>query len=932
MRRVAWLAGLIGLGQAVVAGVAFDPQTGSLTTGPEGRVLWRSGEDGLWRIRFRDKTSLSAADFATNAVAGGSFACTTSGTVTRLVWMSSVADVTVEAVSSEDGSSADLRAEVTPHGRESLMLDFPARLRFPAATVKDFIYPGRGNSGPGLALNAKFFEPGTLESPHGWKNVPMYSKGYRHLYGKGLKMQPMDSAPVPLTVTDEGRKWFGSEAVRQLTGWKRPVLRPPAEGQADLVLIDSAAGPYLSACRLGGTGALWRLGVAEKGDMRAWAPPAETYAIRQLLPRLAERQPGRTRIALIALACGPRAGGFVRETVMGWRKALQETVPRGCVYEELTTVLDVRRALASPETLFVLNPYGERFPVDAPENYLARLDDLKAFVKAGGNWCETGGHSFYHALCPTRYLSLSEPYPPLFADFAMLTTRDGYGVALYGVQPRPPHEPWRNPVPFVPGETGVGGDDRGGWFVHAFAVFAKAGETVRTPRVRLRLGTSLDAALADYAEANVLTVPLAEKVRNPAALEALRRAPLLKVIGSAATVRASSEHWPVPTLYHLSNYLKGGFDKEYPDHLPPNAAYGTREEMAELFRALRARGHLVSPYTNPTWWCDHPRGPSFVAAGEAALSVGLDGKAYHERYAKNDGWTVTFWHPDVQRANRETVRQFTQEMPVDILFQDQCGARMWRWDFNPASPSPMAYAEGILSMNEEDARVVPLGTEDGWDQVVNRQTAVCGCAWRVVPTERRPPWRDQYKDVLPPETWRIEPVNLRLFHDKALFYMHDLGAFVTNGRVLAWMFALGYNLSLSGDAAMFAADTPRFAWYEWLHVLQSQVVSRIVGQPLRRYRHDRAPLFATPGNPARESDDGIVMAQWGDVHTAVNLGDVARTVEGRKLAPYGWWIEAPGLRSGHLDGKRAFVEASGSRWVYDGDSMVPLNKRKGRVR
>ena len=906
--------------------ISFDARTGALAVEQDGVPLWTSGAHGLWRLRFRDGSFLSAADFATNAVAGGHFACTRTGAAARLSWTSPRADVVVESTPSADGSSADLRAAVTPRAGESLMLDFPAHLRFPAETVKDFVYPGRGMGGPGLAFNAKFFLPSAPDSPHGWDRAHKSGAGYARLYGGNLRMQPMDAEPVALKVTDAGRAWLGHGPARRFDAWKRPVIRPPAPGQSDLVLIDTEFGPYLSAKRFGGTGALWRFGVADGSSSRDRVPPAETFAVRHLLPRLAEKAPGRTKVALVALACGPKVGGFVHATVADWRTTLQGALPRGCVYEEIKTIPALLRALAAQDHLLVVNPYGEFFPVDAPENYLARIDDLRAFVKSGGNWLETGGYSFYYALHPGKYLSCSAPYPPLFSDFAQLATTDGRRVALYGVQPRPAHEPWRNPAPFVPGETGVGADADGGWFFHAFAAYAKPGETVRTPRVRIRTGATLDAALADYAAANTLDVPLAAKITAPGALGKFKRAPLLHIHGTAAGVRTALAHVPVPSIYHPSNYLKGGFDKEYPDHLPPHPSYGTMDELVALFRDARAQGHLVSPYTNPTWWCDHPRGPSFVAAGEAPLLVGLDGKPNHERYAQNDGWTITYWHPDVQKANRKTVREFTQDAPVDLLFQDQCGARGWHWDFNPASPSPMAYAEGVVSMNEEDSRVVPLGTEDGWDQVANRQAALCGCSWRVVPTSHRPVWRDQYKDVYPADTWRIEPVNLRLFHDKLLFYMHDLGAFVTNEKVLAWMFALGYNLSLNGAAHDFASDTPRFKWYEWLHVLQSRVVSRIAGQPLRAFHHDRAPLLArsapgaeSPCPPDSEADDGVVTAQWGDVSVAVNLGDVPRTVAGRRLAPYGWWIEAPGLRSGHLAGEDAFVEDASGRWAHAPD-------------
>lgn len=907
-------------------GVSFDARTGAMTVGQDGRTLWTSGEHGLWRIRFRDGSCLSAADFATNGVAGGAFKMTGDGTDVRLEWRSSRADVTVVAVPSAGGVASDLRAEVTPKTGESLMLDFPARLRFPAGDVAEFVYPGRGNSGLGLAFNAKYFQPSPPGSPRRWNAVQKGGSGYARLYGRGLNMQPMDADPVPLRVTDEGRTWFSPNAVARLAKWKRPVIRPSAEGQSDIVLIDSELGPYLSAKKFGGIGALWRFGVADGSSAWTPVPPAETFAVRQFLPRLAERTPARRTVALIALAGGPKVGGFVRATVDDWRRTLRAALPHGCVYEELRTVSALHRALASHDHLLILNPYGELFPVDREEDYAAGLDRVRAYVKAGGNWLETGGYSFYAALVGGRYHAMTVPYPPLFADFAQLATRTGGHVALYGVQPRLPHEPWQNPRPFIPGETGVGGDDVGGWYVHAFAAYAKAGATVRTPAVRVRVGGTLDTALADYAAANTLTTPLAAKFRDPSALEKFKRAPLLHLHATAQEAKTLLDDLPIPTLYHPSCYLKGGFDKEYPDHLPPKAWYGTMADLQELYRVARAKGHLVSPYTNPTWWCDHPRGPSFLAAGEAPLAIGLNGKPYYERYAKNDGWKITFWHPDVQKANRKTVREFTQDAPVDLLFQDQCGARTWCWDFNAASPSPMAYFEGMLSMNEEDSRIVPLGTEDGWDHCANLQAAICGCTWRTVPTEGGLQ-RTLFKEEIAPDSWRFEPIGLRLFHDKSLFYMHDLGAFVTNERVLSWMFAFGYNLSLAGPAKAFAPGTPHRIWYDWLHVLQSQVVSRIAGQSLIRFHHDRAPLLArTDFDPTDKTDDGVVTAQWGDVSVVANLGDVPRPVAGRRLAPYGWWIEGPGVKAGYLEGARPFVETSAGRWVYAEDpAFAPVH-------
>ena len=82
--------------------------------------------------------------------------------------------------------------------------------------------------------------------------------------------------------------------------------------------------------------------------------------------------------------------------------------------------------------------------------------------------------------------------------------------------------------------------------------------------------------------------------------------------------------------------------------------------------------------------------------------LGLD-KPVYERYDVNDRWTVCHWHPAVQAANRETVPQFTKDFPVDVLFQDQVGARGTKWDTNPAAPGAGAYLEGIHRIARVDS-------------------------------------------------------------------------------------------------------------------------------------------------------------------------------------------------------------------------------------
>ena len=509
-------------------------------------------------------------------------------------------------------------------------------------------------------------------------------------------------------------------------------------------------------------------------------------------------------------------------------------------------------------------------------------------------------------------------YPNQFADFARLENKDGSSAAVFGVQPRTERAGWDNPVPFVPAETGVGADSTGGWYDHAFGIYLKQGDVWASPVVRIVEGGTLRDNLAAYAEANSIRKHLDEKVGDPALLERLKCAPLYLFGTNAALTKTILDRLPVPTLYHTPIYLKGGFDKEYPDHFPVSREnFGTDEDFRDIIDFAHAKGHLVCPYSNPTWWGDNPKGPTFAEKGEAALLVNLDGTHRHESYnkGKTEGWQVTVRHPDAMEANRKTIARFAGDFPVDFLFQDQVGARGWIYDLNPAARGATDMPESYIAMNEEDSQSVRLFTEDGWDKIAENNIGLCGCNWWIFPFKRGgKPERMIFKEKFPADCWEIEPITLYLAHDKCLFYSHNLGAHVHRPSLLAWTLACGYQMSYV--FRNYENDEAERDWYAWLHLLQRLVVSRIAGQPLLAFKHDREPMIALGGDISRASDDGTITARYGDVDVVVNLGDVERTVAGHSLAPYGWWIEAPGLVAGWPAGQDPFVEADSSRFEF----------------
>ena len=524
-----------------------------------------------------------------------------------------------------------------------------------------------------------------------------------------------------------------------------------------------------------------------------------------------------------------------------------------------------------------------------------------------------------------RYFKYSTAYPPAFADFTHIETSAGE-ASLFGVQPLNP-EPWARittpsnvlglspgptrPAPiFVPGTLGCGGDERGGYVDRAFSTYVhpiKKFEWLMPP-VRLALGRRIERDLQTYCADNRLTRRLDEKM--PAALLAkFKQSVLLYYSGTCAEKIAHLDQLPVSTLVHFADYLKGGFDKEYPDHLPPRADFGTPQQFRQFFDACHARGLLVMPYTNPTWWCDHPRGPTFLRDGEAPLLRKLDGSLSYERYHVNDGYTVCHWHPAVQNVNREVVRQFTEDYPVDVLFQDQNGARGWRYDLNPASPTPFAYTEGLVSQVMEDAARVPLSTEAGWDRVANYEAQLCGLSFQLVPTEHAPDHIQLLKYVFPPQTWDIFPLTQYIAHDKAALLYHDLGQFVTNPELVAWTLGLGFGMSDRVAAKALDEAKPR-EWLRWVDRLQKSICARYTGVPLRSFAHERP-------TPPTKNDDGLLRSAFGDVVIAANLGAQPRG----SLAAFGFRVTALGLVAGRLKniGARDFG-SDGISFVAEGDA------------
>ncbi len=243
----------------------------------------------------------------------------------------------------------------------------------------------------------------------------------------------------------------------------------------------------------------------------------------------------------------------------------------------------------------------------------------------------------------------------------------------------------------------------------------------------------------------------------------------------------------------------------------------------------------------------------------------------------------------MRAANRELRREFVEDYPVDILFQDQVGARGSVYDRNFASPTHYAYAEGLLSQADEDARVRPLATEDGYDRVLNDEVQLCGFTFGLVPGPN-PSWARSFKSRYPAQTWEIFPVAQILAHDRTALLHHDLGKFVSDRRTLSWTLGLGFSMSEEVIARQLH-EPRRLEWLRWLARIQQSIAARYVGEPVVAFEHE-------PGNA--DTDDGVIRATYGPVRLVANLGSEPRLERAYLVAGFGFLASAPGLVAGDL--------------------------------
>ena len=400
-----------------------------------------------------------------------------------------------------------------------------------------------------------------------------------------------------------------------------------------------------------------------------------------------------------------------------------------------------------------------------------------------------------------------------------------------------------------------------------------------SPMVRIHIGQPYPESLTAYRIHNHFTDFSDLKTKAGFRYTQLVKSPLIKVDTDKSTTmyEALLPQIPAPAILHWVAFWQYGFDENYPDLLPPKAEFGTTSEMIALFNTASDAGFLNMPYTNPTWWDDEA--PTFQGLSSSDVAVlDRENNPLYECYTGSDnpppctpenaardsafnanlpsyqwlhgGYVVSPHVDTVQQRLAQIMYQMTSELPSDLVFEDQVGARAMDVDYNPAAPNHAAYHQGWV----EHTRIYSpnlLMTETGYDRLAETEIGFHG-SYRLdhVADQATANWWGD-------GNWHIYPLTAFLTRDKTLFYQHNLApeTFTFNLPTLRWNLATGYMLSYDTYASEYGGglDNP---WLNLVAVVQSEVLSEYADELATDFR------FVAPEVSLTAFETFSVTANW----------------------------------------------------------------------
>jgi hypothetical protein len=470
-----------------------------------------------------------------------------------------------------------------------------------------------------------------------------------------------------------------------------------------------------------------------------------------------------------------------------------------------------------------------------------------------------------------------------YADYLALDIA-GSQLALYSVNPPPsPIAPVQ--LGFVRNGSPGPCSDTKFCVTHGFETWIRDGERWTSPVVRFRVGAPVAESILAYRKDNKIDAypSLVDKLGDR--LTALAQAPLIKAdlwkgLPPFNEWGAELRRLPSPALIHPVAFQPRGHDENDPDFLPPDSRWGTMQDLNGAIAQAHSLKQLVMPYLNISWWDRKAPTveelPPTLTLDDLAVQTSA-GLPVFEQYGPHDGFLTSPYVAFVRDRIQRLMEEWRTDAPVDCLFFDQIGARPWRRDFNPAAPTPLAYADGWLAVMAP-YRDRCLMVEDGWDRLADSFVGFHGSSMLQ---DRE---FDEPNKLWGEGTWEPYPLALWLLHDKVLLYQHDLSeaTMTADPEVLLYNAAFGFMLSYSWDGFRETLDSP---WLDLVGKVQRTLGPLFAGRALTGYRD------LAPGVTETSFGDYSVVANWSktgsfqaDGYTLAPEGFLARTQDGSVVA------------------------------------------------
>ncbi|MCR2802323.1 discoidin domain-containing protein [Paenibacillus soyae] len=337
-------------------------------------------------------------------------------------------------------------------------------------------------------------------------------------------------------------------------------------------------------------------------------------------------------------------------------------------------------------------------------------------------------------------------------------------------------------------------------FVHNYRTWIEAEQKWESPTVVLEVGGDYKESILSYRELNGIDEyrSLDEKLGDEA--KKYFGMPLYKTdisaIKDASWDRLTSDYineMNYNGMIHLVGFQTGGHDENYPNFMPPDAAWGGDAAFRAFVDNARSKGNIVVPYTNMSWWGVNSPTLANLPSGTTMedIVVKKENEALmQEDYGAHSGYVVNTGHPFFRERTAEEHRRLLEEGGFDGIFEDQWGIRNSPYVFNATlsdgtDPST-SYFQGVRDYFA--AAEHRMYIEDGTDVLADDSVGFMGSTylWDLLGYRKN---TASYTDYY--------PLSGLLMRDKVMFYHHNLASetMTDDLDMLRWNLAMGYNLS-----------------------------------------------------------------------------------------------------------------------------------------